>query len=151
VVSKVGKTKKGKGSKIMAISDAESLPISILVESATPSEVKLVQETLNSVFINQKPKKLVGDKLFDSDPLDDELKRQGVDLIAPHKANRVKPPTQDKTELKRYKRRWKIERLFAWLFNFRRIVVRWDVKPENYLTFVILGCLIILLRNLVNF
>jgi len=127
------------------------LPISILVESASPSEVKLVQETLDNVFINKKPKKLIGDKLFDSDPLDTELKKQDVDLIAPHKANRVKPPTQDQTELKRYKRRWKIERLFAWLFYFRRIIVRWEVKPENYLAFVILGCLIILLRNLVRF
>lgn len=127
------------------------MPISILVESASPCEVKLVQETLDNVFINKKPKKLIGDKLFDSDPLDTELKKQDVDLIAPHKANRVKPPTQDQTELKRYKRRWKIERLFAWLFYFRRIIVRWEVKPENYLAFVILGCLIILLRNLVRF
>jgi transposase len=49
--------------------------------------------------------------------------------------------------LRRYKRRWKVERLFAWLGNFRRILNRWEYHVANYAGFVHLGCILILLRN----
>lgn len=88
----------------------------------------------------------MGDKAYDSDPLDAALGQQGIEMIAPHKSNRVRAKTQDGRKRRRYKRRWKIEGLFAWLQNFRRIVVRWDYHPENYTGFVHLGCILILLR-----
>ena len=47
----------------------------------------------------------------------------------------------------RCRRRWKVERLFAWLQNVRRIVVRYDYIADNYLGFVTLGCIMILLRT----
>jgi IS4 transposase len=53
----------------------------------------------------------------------------------------------DGRKLRRYKRRWKIERLFAWLQNFRRLVVRYEHKDENFLGLVQLGCIVILLRK----
>ena len=59
-----------------------------------------------------------------------------------------KKKTQDGRKLMRYKRRWKIERLFAWLGNFRRLVIRYERRAENYLGFVRLGCIVILLRYL---
>ena len=107
----------------------------------------LVQETLEKRFTKEKPERLIGDKAYDSDPLDRHLEQQGIQLIAPHKSNRKKPATQDGRPLRRYARRWKIERLFAWLQNFRRIEVRHDRILENYLAFVLLGCMIILLRS----
>jgi transposase len=67
-------------------------------------------------------------------------------MIAPHRSNRVKPKTQDGRPLRRYKRRWKIERLIAWLQNFRRLIVRYEYYAENYLGFVQVGCMVILLR-----
>ena len=90
----------------------------------------------------------LGVKAYDSDPLDQRLKdQQGVEIIAPHKVNRKKLKTQDGRKLRRYKRRWKIERLFAWLQNFRRLVVRYEHHAENFLAMVQLGCIIILLRQ----
>jgi transposase len=71
---------------------------------------------------------------------------RGIEMIAPHKANRVRERTQDGRALRRYCRRWKIERLWAWLFNFRRIATRFDYHVENYLGFVHLGCIKILMR-----
>ena len=47
-----------------------------------------------------------------------------------------------------YRRRWKIERLFAWLQHFRRLVVRWGHSLDNFLGMVHLGCALILLRYL---
>jgi len=88
----VGKTKCGKGSKIMAIADGHGLPIAVYVASASPHETKLVEPTLQSCCAPQLPKKLIGDLAYDSDPLDEELhQNRGVELIAPHKKNRSKP------------------------------------------------------------
>jgi transposase len=131
----------------MAVADGAGFPLAISVGSASPHEVKLVEETLDKRFTEEMPERLIGDRAYDSDPLDERLQQQGVQLIAPHKSNRKKPATQDGRPLRRYKRRWKVERLFAWLQNFRRIQVRHDRFLENYLAFVLLGCMIIFLRN----
>ena len=110
--SKVGKTKRGKGTKIMAVSDSHGLPVGLLIESASPHEVKLVDSTLVEMVIPDAPSNLVGDNAYDSDKLDTELKQYGIEVIAPHRSNR-KNKTQDGRRLRRYRRRWKIERLFA--------------------------------------
>ena len=90
---------------------------------------------------------MIGDKAYDSDPLDAALAGQGVEMIAPHRRGRKRPKTQDGRALRRYRRRWKVERLFAWLQNERRILTRHEHRPENYLGFVHLGCIKILLRR----
>lgn len=131
----------------MVVADNDSLPLAIYAESASPHEVRLVGQTLQASFVSRQPVRLIGDKAYDSDPLDQELKAQGIEMIAPHKRNRKKPKTQDGRSLRRYKRRWKVERFFAWLQNFRRVATRFDYKAENYLGFVHLGCIIILLRT----
>lgn len=143
----MGKTKRGKGSKIMAVADSLGLPVAVSATSATPHEVTLVEPTLQASFVEEKPQRLVGDRAYDSDPLDERLVAEGIAMLAPHRSNRKKPPTQDGRSLRRYRRRWKVERLFAWLQNFRRVLVRWERYLENYLGFVQLGCIVILLRN----
>ncbi len=106
-----------------------------------------METTLEARFTEDQPERLIGDKAYDSDPLDERLNDQGIQMIAPHKSNRKKAKTQDGRPLRRYRKRWKIERLFAWLQNFRRILVRHDRILANYLAFVQLGCMIILLRS----
>jgi transposase len=109
--------------------------------------VKLAAAALDSLFISGRPEKLVGDKAYDSDKLDDSLlKKHGVEMIAPHRRGRKKPKTQDGRKLRRYKRRWKVERLFAWLQNFRRLVVRYERHADKFLDFLLLACSVILLR-----
>ena len=142
----MGKTKRGKGTKLMAVADRSGLPLAVYAESASPHEVTLVRETLVQSFTAERPERLIGDKAYDSDPLDEELAAEGIELIAPHRANRKKPRTQDGRKLRRYKRRWKVERMFSWLQKFRRIATRFDFHDENYLGFVHLGCIKILLR-----
>jgi len=86
-------------------------------------------------------------RLRDSDPLDAQIcERFGAQLIAPHNPTRSRKATQDGRVLCRYRRHWKIERLFAWLHNFRRAVIRWEYYPENFLGMVQLACAVILLR-----
>ena len=130
----------------MALADIHGLPLAIDLASAAPHEVTLVEPTLEQRLVTQQPERLIGDKAYDSDKLDEQLQKQGTEMIAPHKSNRQKAATQDGRKLRRYRRRWKIERLWAWLHNFRRILVRQDYRAENYLGFVHLGCIKILLR-----
>jgi len=147
--SGVGPTKRGKGSKIMAIADRHGLPVAVHVVSASPNEATLVEPTLQRRFLRETPKRLIGDKAYDSDPLDQRVREHvGMELIAPHRWNRSRPVTQDGRALRRYRRRWKIERLFAWFHNYRRIVNRWEYYPENFLGMVQLACAVILLRHL---
>ena len=81
----MGKTKRGKGTKLMVLADGSGLPISVHVASASPHEVTLVERTLESRFVKEKPKQLIGDRAYDSDPLDVELGCQGIEMIAPHR------------------------------------------------------------------
>lgn len=143
----IGKTKKGKGTKIMAIADASGIPLSVWTTGASSHEVKLVEETIKKRFIKEKPKRIIGDMAYDSDPLDKTLKKKKIKLIAPHRRNRKKEKTQDGREFRRYCRRWKIERLFAWIQNYRKCVVRNEYKAQNYLGFVQIACVLIMTKH----
>ena len=135
----------------MGLTDAFGLPIAINTTSASPHEVTLVDDTLDACFLDNIPEKLIGDRAYDSDTLDERLAQErGVEMIAPHRANRRKPKTQDGRTLRRYTKRWKVERLFAWLQNFRRLVVRYEYHPENFLAMIQLGCVVILLRRVLG-
>jgi transposase len=94
-----------------------------------------------------KPRRLIYDRAADSDPLRKRLKKRGIDLICPHRSNRTKPPLQDGRKLRRYRRRWKIERTISWLGNFRRLLVRHDRDVKMYNAFFHVACLIITLRR----
>src|SRR5437899_10498015 len=144
----VGPTRRGKGSKIMAIADGHGFPVACDVASASPHETKLVEGTLQHRFTRAWPERMIGDTAYDSDPLDRQLWREHrIRMIAPNRPNRLNL-TQDGRELRRYCLRWKIDRIFAWLHNFRRLVTRWEFYEANFLGMLQLGCLIILLRNL---
>ncbi len=107
----------------------------------------MVEATPDGLFAPVAPKRLIGDKAYNSDALDAWLRAErGIELLAPHRTNRRRPPTQDGRPLRRYHRRWIVERLLAWLQHFRRLVTRYEYHPANFLAFVQLGCIVILLR-----
>ena len=141
------KTKRGRGKKLMVIADATGLPLAVHTTSASPHEVTLVEATLDETLTVGRPRRLIGDRAYDSDPLDQRLAVQGIELIAPHKRNRIRPKTQDGRALRRYRRRWKIERLFAWLNKYKRVITRWDRLINHFNGFVHLACTMILIRR----
>ena len=130
----------------MAIVDEKSKTISILIASASTHEVRLVEPLLKEKFSTERPRRLTADRAYDSDSLDERLQSKGIELNAPHRKSRHRAATQDGRKLRAYKRRWKIERFFAWLFNFRRCVVRYEQHAENFKAFLLLASAIILSR-----
>ena len=142
----VGKTKRGKGSKIMAIADRRGLPVAVHVETATPHEVTLVHATSRSGLSSR--------SLCVSSVITPTSRTAwmptwpavaGTDRPAPQNAN-VEDPRRSPPAC--YRRRWKIERLFAWFQNFRRLVVRYERYAENFLATPHLACCLILWRGL---
>ncbi|HLM53184.1 MAG TPA: IS5 family transposase [Pseudoxanthomonas sp.] len=118
----IGTTKCGKGVKIMAIVDRAGLPLSVSTHAANHHEVKLVQLSLDFYMIEAMPEIVIGDRAYDSDDLDDDLDGKGIRMVSPHRRNRKKPRTQDGRELRRYERRWIVERFFAWMKHKRRLL-----------------------------
>jgi transposase len=131
----------------MAVADRHGLPVALGIASGERHETRNVIETLKARFVRPLPKRLIGDKAYDSDRLDAELAVLGVEMIAPHQPRRRRK-TQDGRALRRYRRRWHVERLFAWLMRFRRLVTRYETRAENYLGLLHLAALVILLRRL---
>jgi transposase len=151
----VGKTKRGKGTKLMVVADGRGVPLGVRIAPASPAEVTLIESTLEQVAVPRsgpgrprtKPRRLIYDKAADSDALRLRLKKHGIELICPHRSNRKRPTLQDGRSLRRYRRRWTIERTVAWLGNFRRLVVRYERKSKMFLAFLKVACLMITLRQ----
>ncbi len=132
----------------MAIADRSGLRVAIGIASASPHAVTLVEETIDDGFLGAAPERLIVDRVYDSDGLDERLRQERrIELIARHRSNRRRAKTQDGRPLRRMSRRWRVERLFAWLQNYRRLVTRYERHSENFLGFVHLGCICILLRH----
>lgn len=114
--------------------------------SASPHETTLVEATLAARSTSATPRRLLGDRAYDRDPPDRDLAARGIELIAAHRRNRTKSRAQGGRKPRRYRRRWKVERFFAWLSSHRWVTVRWGRYAENHFSFVHLGCLLMLLR-----
>lgn len=143
----VGKTKRGKGTKTMVLVDGRGLPLGAEIASASPHEVTLIEPLLDRRILPNKPRRLIYDAAADSDPLRTRLAKRGIELVSPHRKNRKKPPTQDGRKLRRYRRRWKIERSIGWLQNFRRLVTRYEYYAHLFHGFVQLACLMVVMRR----
>lgn len=138
----------------MVLVDGEGVPLGVRLESASPNEVTLAEPTLGQVSVprrkgrpRQKPKRVIADRAYDSDPLRQRLKLRGIELIVPYRENNKQRRYEDGRKLRRYKRRWIVERTNAWLGQFRRLLVRHEHLISVYRAFFNLACLWIALRR----
>ncbi len=138
----IGKTKIGKGTKVMQMVDKEGLLVSLHIDSANPHESRLLMKTLKNSISLTKPRYILGDRAYDSDKLDFECKKLGISLVAYHKQNR-KNHTQDGREARRLKKRYTVERTNAHLKNYRKVNVRYERDPKLFENFICIAhCLI---------
>ncbi len=139
----------------MVLADGQGLPLGVSLHSASPGEIQLAPETLASVKVGrqgpgrprQYPDRIIADRGYDSYPFRRWLAARGIELIAPHLSTRRRKH-QDGRPLRRYKRRWKIERTIAWIMSHRRLVVRWDRDITIYRAFLHIACLMMALKAL---
>ncbi len=137
----------------MVLADGAGAPLGIYVEAASPSEVKLLEPTLQQfeeAELQGQPERLIADKGYDSNAVREQLVERGMEPIIPARKNNRKATHQDGRKLRRYRRRWIIERTNAWLQNFRRIVVRYERKASNFGALVHLACALIIMRRVLG-
>lgn len=151
----VGKTKRGKGTKWMVVADGKGIPLGSQLVSASPAEVTLAESTLARIAVpragrgrpQSRPLRVIADRAYDSDPLRWRLLQRGIVLICPHRRRRRQGSRNDGRTLRRYAKRWKIERTFAHLGNFRRLLIRHERLLSLYQGFFHLACLMLTLRH----
>jgi transposase len=112
--------------KLEIVADASGLPLGMALAGANVSEQDLLLPALRDVPLDLPAgTPVIADKGHDSDPLRDEMVEAGFEPIIPHRSNRVRPSRNDGRRLRRYSRRWKVERTNAWLHCYRGLAVRW--------------------------
>lgn len=131
----------------MLMVDGEGTPLSAFTTAANISEVHAIETLVDERLTTRMPKRLLYDKAADADWLREALDMREIALICPHRRSRTKPATQDGRALRRYKRRYKVERSISWLHNFRRLIIRWEYHPELFESFAHLACLYTILKG----
>ena len=142
----------------MAVVDRNGIPLNVEVESAATHEGHVAEKTVDGIKIKKQgmrmkqakrlvPKRVISDKGYDDDGLRKTFAGKGIDLIVPYRGNRENRSYEDGRKLRRYKRRWKVERTNAWFKNFRRVAVRWDRILTAYKGFVHIACICITLMK----
>jgi transposase len=131
----------------MVLVDGNGLPLAVDISAASPAEVTLIEPLLDQAATTYVPRRLIYDRAADSDPLRERLASRGIELICPHRRGRKRPATQDGRSLRRYRKRWIVERTVSWLQAFRRLVTRYEFYALLFHSFAKLACLMILLRR----
>ena len=142
----------------MLVADGNGLPIGLRLASANHHEVKLAAPTLQTVRIpqpragghpKQRPKELVADKAYDSKKFRNWLRRRGIrPTIPPYKRRERKYPKRGRSVETGpgYSERWKVERTFAWLGSFRRLLVRHERYLFTFRAFLLVALILVSLR-----
>lgn len=140
----------------MVLVDGAGTPLGLHVAAASPAEVTLLDATLATVYVprahhagrpRQRPARLIADRGYDSNTVRAALDTPGIQPIIPARSNNRRATHQDGRYLRRYRRRWIVERSNAWLYNFRRLVVRYERSAEIYTALVHLACALITLKR----
>jgi transposase len=133
----------------MVLVDGAGTPLGAYLDAASPSEVKLLEQTLRTVALGQ-PQRLIADRGYDSNALRQMLAERGIEPIIPARSNNAHATHQDGRKLRRYRRRWIVERTISWLGHFRRLVVRYERLLESYAGLFHLACAILTLRKVLK-
>ena len=143
-------TDRGKrGVKRSLLTEAQGVPVGVAVDGANRHDMKLVRPTLDSVVIArpeptlEQPQGMCLDKGYDFDEVRRTLEEFG---FTAHIRSRGEEAKVIKREAGFRARRWVVERTHGWLNRFRRILVPWDKRPENYIAFLHFACALITLR-----
>ena len=143
--AEIGLTKRGKGTKIMLMVDAVGTPLSAFTYGANVAEVNAIETRVDLSVTGRVPNRLLYDKAADADWLRDHLDDRSVELICtPLQSQQAQ--RQDGRALRRYWKRFVVERTISWLHNLRRLIVRWEYNNHLFEGFLKLACLFTILK-----
>ena len=115
------------------MTEASGIPVGVATDAASVSETLLAGAALADISAPVPAGvPVVADRGYDSDPLRLMLAAEGFTPVARHRKGRKRKPTADGRRLRRLVRRWKVERTFAWLHSYRRVVTRLERRMDLY-------------------
>ena len=138
-----------RGVKRSLLTDGHGVPLGVQVDGANRNDMKLVRSTLESIVVErpeptaEQPQGMCLDKGYDYDEVRDILSEFG---FTAHIRSRGEEAKELVREAGQRARRWVVERSHSWMNRFRRILVRWEKKPEHYLAFLHFACALIAFR-----
>ena len=131
------------------LTEGQGVPIGLAVEGANRHDMKLVRETVENIVVErpkptpEHPQGMSLDKGYDYQEVRDILEAFG---FTAHIRSRGQEAQELKQEAGKKARRWVVERTHSWLNRFRRILIRWDESPENYIAFLHFACALVAFR-----
>ena len=143
----------------MLATDGSGIPLTGLIASAQESEYNLIFPTLDTLNIPKRPQHpikktriLIADKGYDAKWVRDELRNRGITPYIPkrRKKGQTEEPRYNQKIKPFYKTRWIVERAFAHLGNYRRILIRWERLTSTYTGFFHLACIMLCLGRVLK-
>ena len=131
----------------MLMTEGHVIPISAFTTSASDAEVNTIETLVDLRVTKKRPARLLYDKAADADWLRDALEDRGIEQVTPHRKGRKKHSRKDGRALRRYLKRWKIERTISWLQYQRRLLVRHERHAHLFQGFLHLACLMLCLKG----
>jgi transposase len=131
------------------LTEGHGVPIGLAVAGANRNDMKLVRATIESIVIErpestaEEPQGMCMDKGYDYDEVRATLAEFG---FTAHIRARGEEARDLAAEAGKRARRWVVERAHSWLNRFRRILIRWEKKPENYIGLLHFACALIAFR-----
>ena len=131
--------------------EAAGIPIGLAVEGANRNDMKMVQDTLESIPVERpvptesEPQGMCMDKGYDYDEV-----RAIVEEFAftAHIHQRGAEAQKIKRQAGIKARRWVVERTHSWMNKFRGILIRWNKKAENYIAMLHMAFAFIIYRKM---
>lgn len=143
-------TDRGKGGgKRSVLTEGHGVPVGAAVAGANRTDMKLVRATLESIVVvrpepsEEHPQGMCMDKGYDYAEVRATLIEFGFTAHIRARGEEAKAMQQ---EAGFKARRWVVERTHSWMNRFRRLLIRWDKQPTNYLAFVHFACGLIAFR-----
>jgi putative transposase len=129
-------TDRGKlGTQRSLLTEANGIAVGLAVEGANRPDKKLVEATLESIPVErpeptaEEPQGMCLDQGYDDDDTRELVREFG---FTAHVRARGEEAKELKREAGQKARRWVVERTHSWMNRFRRLLIRWEKKVENY-------------------
>jgi transposase len=138
-----------RGGKRSLLTEGHGVPVGLVVAGANRPDMKLVKDTVESVVVQRprptkkRPQGMCLDKGYDYAEVRETLKEFG---FTAHIRARGEEARALKRQVGGRARRWVVERAHSWMNRFRRVLIRWDKRVENYLAFLHFACALIAFR-----
>jgi putative transposase len=147
-------TDRGKlGTKRHVLTDGQGIPLSVVITAANTHDMKAAISTLDNIVVKRPSYKMCKtkqnlclDKGYDFQEIENSVIKKGY---CPHIPHRGEQTITNSSHHNHIKRRWVVERTNSWHNRFRKLLVRYEKKIENYFALVCLGCCILIYRKII--